>query len=98
MDNNDEYECVMCGNDDTKCIEYTIIDRHGTISRDFACKKCANEMGLKTDEETDRLNRIYWRLHLKLQLGREITDEEFEILYNNRFNNPNNNISNQINI
>lgn len=78
-------ECELCGNEETACMEYHMT-ANNTISRPLVCKKCANDMGLETDEEAEIRNRIWWRNHLKMRLGKELTDEEFEYYYRNRNN------------
>ena len=79
-----ENQCVMCGDKDA--IEYSVEDSKGNIKKDFACKSCAEELGLETSEEEEKRNRLWWRSHLKMRLGKEISDEDFEVFYINRPN------------
>lgn len=79
-----ENQCVMCGDKDA--IEYSVEDSKGNIKKDFACKSCAEELGLETSEEEEKRNRLWWRSYLKMRLGKEISDEDFEVFYINRTN------------
>lgn len=79
--------CELCGNfEKTACIEYITTDNHGNRNKEFACKKCADELGLETEEGFEKRTRNWWRQHFKMRLGREPTDDEFDRFYVNRLN------------
>ena len=78
-----ENQCIVCGSVEG-CLEYTTTDNHGNRNKEFVCKKCAEEFGLETDEEEEKRNRLWWRNHLRMRMGREISDEVFEEFYKNR--------------
>lgn len=80
-----EHYCIMCGSADG-CAEYTLKDFHRFITKDFLCKKCAVELGLLKTEEVEKWNTKWWRQHLRMQIGRELTDEEYKAFYESIIN------------
>ena len=76
-------KCVACGSVDG-CLEYTWTGKHHSKATGFACKDCAEEAGLETEEEKEKNNRIWWRNHWRERMGRELSDEEFERFYEKR--------------
>lgn len=79
-------ECCGCGNE-TKVIQYSTQDSTGKITQDFLCKRCASELGFETIDEYEIRNRKWWRNHLEMKLGCEVSDEKFELYYNNKTKN-----------
>lgn len=76
-------KCLACGSEEG-CLKYTITDRHKNKNKYFACEDCAEELGLETDEEQEKQHRKWLRNHLRMRMGREISDEEFEKVYQMR--------------
>jgi hypothetical protein len=82
MESKTKNQCVVCGSV-KGCKKYSVTDNLGIIKTDYACKNCAEEFGLETSAEEEDRNKGWWRSHLKMRLGREITDEQFEDFYKN---------------
>lgn len=69
--------CVACGGE-LGCMEYTTTDNHGNTKKEVACRSCAEEHGLGTEEQQKKRNRDWLRSDLRERMGRGISDEDFE--------------------
>tara|TARA_R110000868_G_scaffold393722_1_gene664822 strand:+ start:506 stop:997 length:492 start_codon:yes stop_codon:yes gene_type:complete len=72
-----EQLCVACGGE-LGCMEYTTTDNHGNTKKEVACRSCAEEHALGTEEQQKKRSRDWLRSDLRERMGCELSDEDFE--------------------